>query len=366
MKKIKVYLQYPWKFPDSPYYKYLVDDPPEKIEYLNIQKQKGVIINKRFFWFSNFLKRNIRRFVNLFELSLPNAHLSPKRDYDLIHCCHCLSKNKDMPWIADIESEWQLYVGKKTKKVKNKIREILLKKNCKKIMPWTNATAREIIKEFPEIENKIEVVYPAIPLPKIKRKKHKGINLLFVARYFYEKGGVHALKVIDKLTKNHKNVNGIMVSEVPESIKQKYSKNERIKFYDLMPQKELFQEIMTISDVFIYPGYSDSFGFSFLESLSIGIPIVSIDSFNRKEIITNNKTGFIIKNYGIKWNKNIPILNKEDLMIEEMVRKTELLIKNKKLREKMSENCINEIKNGKFSIERRNRQLKKIYGGALR
>ena len=55
-KKIKVYLQYPWKFPDSPYYKYLIQDCPKEIEYCNIEKQKGVITRKKFFLFSNFLQ----------------------------------------------------------------------------------------------------------------------------------------------------------------------------------------------------------------------------------------------------------------------------------------------------------------------
>jgi len=53
-KPIKVYLQYPWKFPDSPYYKYLIESPPKGISFQNIQKQKGVITNKRFFWFFKF------------------------------------------------------------------------------------------------------------------------------------------------------------------------------------------------------------------------------------------------------------------------------------------------------------------------
>ena len=93
-KKIKIHIQYPWKFPDSTYYKYLIDSPPEGIEFLNTRKQKGVITNKRFFWFSNFLKRNIRRWTGRLNLSIPNARLSPEGNYNLIHCAHCLSKNK--------------------------------------------------------------------------------------------------------------------------------------------------------------------------------------------------------------------------------------------------------------------------------
>ena len=173
-KKIKVYLQYPWKFPDSPYYKYLIDSPPKEIEFLNTKKQKGVITNKRFFWLSNFLKKNVMKAVNKLKLVMPNAHLSPKGNYDLIHCAHCLSKNKDKPWVADIEmlssltvSTWDL--ERPQKKVKN----ILLDKSCKKILPWTEDKKEEIFKIYPEIKDKLEVVYPAVPEIKNLKKNIK-------------------------------------------------------------------------------------------------------------------------------------------------------------------------------------------------
>lgn len=363
--KIKVWLQYPWKFPDSPYYKYLIDNPPKNIEFLNTKKQKGVIINKRFFWFSNFLKRNIRRFANFLKLSIPNAHLTKiSQDYDLIHCCHCLSKNKNKPWVADIESEWQLYIGKKTKKSKERVRKILMNKNYKKIMPWTQTTANEIIEEFPEIKDKIELIYPALPLPKDKKIKHKEINLLFVGRYFYAKGGFHAVKVFDILTKKYENVKGIVVSEVPGSVLKKYSKNKKIKFFSLMPQKELF-ELHYNSDIFVYPGYSDSFGFSYLEAMSFGIPIITIDGFARKELVEEGKTGFIIENKGIIWKKGVPLVKNKEKIINQLVENCSKLIENKRLREKMSRNCREIIKNGKFSIKKRNKKLKRIYKKAL-
>ena len=138
-KKIKVYLQDPWRFPDSPYYKYLIDSPPDGISYLNATNQKGVLANKRFFWFSNFLKRNIRRFADFFGFSFPNVHISPDGDYDIIHCAHCLSKNENKPWVADIEGVWQMYLGKKKNIPKENLRKILLSKNCKKILPWTES-----------------------------------------------------------------------------------------------------------------------------------------------------------------------------------------------------------------------------------
>ncbi len=362
MNPIKVYLQYPWKFPDSPYYKYLIKNPPEGIEYFNIEKQRGVITNKKFFWISNFLKKNIRKFANFFKFSIPNAHLSPEGDYDLIHCAHCLSKNSK-PWVADFEGVWQMYVGEKTKRAKEEVRRILENPNCRKILPWTEWTRREIIKEFPEIGDKVEVVYPAIPL-RWRKKKENNINLIFSGRYFYWKGGLHALEAIDRLTKKYSNVWGIINSEVPEKAKIKYLDNKKIIFYGLIPQEELF-ELYKKSHILIYPGYSDSFGFAYLEAMSFGIPIITVDGFAREEIVENGKTGFVIEKPEIeKFNKFIKLPNPE--IEKELAEKTSKLIENGKLRNKMSRNCVEIIKNGKFSVAERNSKLKKFYEEALK
>ena len=63
-----------------------------------------------------------------------------------------------------------MWTSEKKKKIgKKKVKKILLKKNCKKILPWKKQTEKEIINEFPEIKNKIETVYPAVPLKKIQK-----------------------------------------------------------------------------------------------------------------------------------------------------------------------------------------------------
>jgi len=150
MNNIKVYLQYPWKFPDSPYYKYLLQESPKGIKYMNVERQKGVITNKRFFWISNFLKKRIRVLTKIFYPTLLNSHISPNVDYDLIHCAHCLSKNKNKPWVFDMEAFWQFWVStKKTKKGLRKVEKILKRKNCKKILPWTEKIEGEFRGFFP-------------------------------------------------------------------------------------------------------------------------------------------------------------------------------------------------------------------------
>lgn len=361
MKQIKVYLQYPWKFPDSSYYKYLVENPPKEIAYINVEKQKGAITNYKKFFFSNFLKKSIRKTLDFFNISFPNAHLSPKGNYDLIHCCHCLSKNENKPWVADIEGVWQFWIGKPNKNSIEKVRKILLNENCKKIMPWTQQTAKEIINVYPEIKEKVEVVYPAVPVQVTKksRRKVKKLTLLYAARYFWIKGGLIGLEALKKLKKKY-DIETIFVSDAPGEIRKKYPE---INFLDLMPHERLLKYYKK-ADIFFYPSLVDTFGFALLEAMSFGLPIITVNTMwtkSRKEIIENRRQGFIID---LKKLPNYYQIGKyEQKIVEELINKTSELIEDKNLRKRMTKNCIKIIKEGKFSIRERNKKLKRIYMG---
>lgn len=365
MEKIKVYLKRPWIFGDSPYYDYLTKNVSKRIRYVNVgEKGQGIVKDIKKFKLLNKAKRAVKLTIRNFFPWLPNAHFTKKGDYDLIHCAHCLSLNKK-PWVMDIEYVNQVWAGGIPKKQKNLILKLLQNKHCKKILAWTNWTKSSIIKYFPEIEKKIEVVYPALPAQKVEKRKSKKINLLFVSRRFYFKGGLHALEVMDKVTKKHKNVEALIISDIPKKILEKYSQNQKLKFLKFTPKEKLFSEIYPETDILIYPSYTDTFGFIILEALSFGIPVVTVGGQSRNDLIHDGKTGFAIKE-PLKWNMQ-DLENTETLKktIKQIKEKTESLIKNKKLREKMSKNAIKEFRDGKFSIKERNKKLEEIYLGAL-
>jgi len=363
MKSTKVYLQYPWKFPDSPYYNFLIKNLPEGINYVNAKGGEAVILNKRKFLLSNFIKNLVRKTAVHLSLPFPNAHFTrTKQEFDLIHCAHCISLNKK-PWIADFEGVWQFWVGKKTKMGEKIVRKILLDKNCKKIMPWTELTKKDIIETFPEIKDKVEVIFPAVPLANFKKTKNKKLVLLYVARYFWIKGGLIALETLKEIKKNF-DVEIIFISDTPKEIKRKY---DGIKFLNLVSQKKLF-EYLRKADIFFYPSLVDTFGFSLLEAMAHKVPIISVNTSgtrSRKEIIENGKTGFLI-DFSRRELNYYSIEEPEKKLIEELIKKTSILIENNKLRNDMSKNCEDIIKNGKFSIKKRNKKLKKIYEDALK
>lgn len=362
MRLISIYLQYPWKFPDSPYYTYLIKSPPSEIEYLNISKEKGVITDAKKFKEQTRLKLRIRKYANLLRLPIPNAHLTrTKESHDLIHCAHCLSLNHK-PWVADIESVWSMWVGgRNTNLGRYFVKKILSSKNCKKIMPWTNKTKKDILEIFPELEKKIEVVYPAVPLLMSKKKSKKRVTLLYASRHFHLKGGLLTLEVFSKLKERYGDkVNLIFISDVPNEIKIKYP---QIKILGLVPSEKL-REYYQKSDIFFYPSFVDTFGFAILEAMSHGLPIISIENDEiRKELITEGKTGLMVKTK-LKYDEQDN--QKFNALVSDLVKKASLLIEDKKLLEKMSKACIEEIKNGKFSIKERNKKLKRIYEEAIK
>jgi len=365
MNEIKVFLQYPWKFPDSPYYKYLLESPPENIKYLNTKNQKGAITNNNKFWLLTRLKVNIRACLNTLNIPLLNLHqTNTKDDYDLIHCAHCLSKTK-RNWVADMECVWSMWIsGMNTREGKKKVEKILKEKNCKKIIPWTENAKREILKIFPDLTYKIEKVYPAIPLKKIKEKKDKNLTITFIGRDFKLKGGILALECFKKIKKEFPNIRLVCISKIPLEIMKKYPE---IEIYNLLPHKKV-EEILSNTDIFLYPSFMDTFGFALLEAMSFGIPVVATKTFlttSIEEIITNNKNGYLIP---IKFtHRDIEEKEKEkEEAITKIVKKISQLIKNKDLREKMSKECRKIIGEGKFSIKQRNFKLSKIYKEALK
>ena len=356
---------FPWKFIDSPYYKSLVNYPPENVEFINVKKNFiKVIDNPNVFTYTNKVKSFVRKVAEV--VKVPNLTFTLDHNADLIHCAHCLLLNK-LPWVIDLEHYWSFSASSKISYSavgKSIIRKVLRKSFCKKILPWTYA-AKETISEAlrdGEIDKKMEVVYPAIPVPKNeKKKKSRKLTLLFIGRYFYSKGGLLALEAFRELKKRY-DIKCILISlTIPEHIKKKYE--SYVEIHRSVSEYTLFNKIYPSSDIYVYPGISDTFGFSLLEAMSFNLPIITLDAFSRKEIVKDWKNGFVIS-----YDKNISIYKigkKEKEVVKKIVEKTSILIQSSSLRRKMGRYGRMLVEKGKFSIKKRNESLKRIYEEAI-
>ncbi len=363
MKQIKIQLESPWRYTSGGMGKSLVENPPEGVKYF-FKRDKKVVSSQNNLNKTRLIKKGIIFLSNIVPL-IKEKNVSIIPGVNLIHCEHFLCKNNKIPWVVDTEGIWQFYLGKKTNEKKIRIHKDLEKNSCKKVIFWAKYAMEDAQNIFPDLKNKFTFIYPSIPPMKFRKIKKKGITLLFVGRMFYQKGGFHALEVMDNLTKKFDNVNAIYIGEIPEESKKFYSKNTKIKIMGLTSHEKILKDIYPQSDIFIYPGYWDSFGFAYLEAMSFGIPIVTVSRPNTKEIVEEGKTGFLVP-----YNQNkikIDSLGQEERrLVNDFCDATINMITNEKLRKKMSRTCMKEINEGKFSMKKNHEKLRRVYEEALK
>lgn len=358
-KEIKVYLQFPWMFIDSPYYRTLVDFPPKNVRYVNIRKRKiGIVESPSKFKLLNQTKKIVRKVAKV--VKLPNITYTFPTDVAVIHCAHCLSLNK-RPWVVDVEHYWtfsssgEVSYSERGKKI---IKKLLKREHCKKIVPWTYAAKETIVKTLKdkEITRKMWVVYPAIKAQRKKRFKRGKIKLLFLGRHFYSKGGLFVLEIFKRLVRKF-DVECIFISAtIPEILKKKYENYFTI--HRFVSKSMLFNKIYPSCHIFVYPGFGDTFGFAFLEAMSFGLPIITSSGFARDEIVENGKNGFLIERGKINIKK---IGNKEEEFIKEFTKRIVWLLNNRTAIKRMGEYGRRLVEKGKFSVKERNKKLREIY-----
>lgn len=354
MSRITVQLSIHARF--HPVYQEIVNYPPENINFCLPIDESRVGPYFEISGAESLFRKLGSTFFNL--LKIPSfRRLSPDERCDLTHAGgHLLLSGK--PWVSDFEHILS-YAGFHKKRIGSPIFRTLLEKSilsksCKKIMPWSIAAKKSLEKvisdsKLNEIEEKIEVVYPAVHTPTYSKLSKGGeeVSILFVGHKFHLKGGEEALAAFEILSKSYENVSLTMVSNVPKEIKRKYS-GFNIDFHTFVPREKLFNEFYPESDIFLLPTQGDTFCLTFLEAMVFGIPIVAAYYPAVTEIVEDGKTGFITS-----------------LKPEEIADKTSILVENDTLRRKMGRKGRERVEKGRFSVERRNKKLRRIYEEAV-
>ena len=172
-------------------------------------------------------------------------------------------------------------------------------------------------------KQKVHYIPNSINLEKFKKIKTNlrselGITknqfiVTYVGRIIYAKG-------IHDLISAIKNVDGvtlIIVGEGPylKKLKQLAKKTKvRVMFLGSKKQDKIV-EILSISDLFVNPSYSEGLPTSVLEAGAVGVPIIATNVGGTKEIIEDGKEGFLIKPQNVKElrSKIIKLIQNQEL-----------------------------------------------------
>lgn len=359
---MKVYIQYKYGAKDSPQFKYLTDNPPKDVEYLNWKRGKDVTTLTNELITTNTQKRNIKNFIFKHDLPIPNASIVAARfPFDIVHAINTIPLTTK-PFIVEFEMFWQPFLCNINNKFAIKIVKFLLtRKNCKSILVWSKLTKKhllDILDNDERIAKKFHVVYPAVRLQRKNRTNNdKKLTLGFISRYFNEKGGDIALKTMEFCPKHR----SIVVSDTSNIT----FRPRNVLLYPLLDRQKLIEEIYPEIDVLIYPGFSDSFGFIFLEAMSFGIPIITVNGYSRTEIVHPNQNGLVVNSILDKWGQ-YSLSNNKDTFINKLVAAVVTLQYDRDLYNKISDTNYDCIKRGRFSIKTRNNKLLQLYKEAIK
>ncbi|MEK4947773.1 glycosyltransferase family 4 protein [Carnobacterium sp. FSL W8-0810] len=203
-----------------------------------------------------------------------------------------------------------------------------IKKNYAKLDALTVLTKKENEAYKALFDNKLNI----IEIPNATQKTDIRVNynnkmIVTAGRFVYQKGFERLIKSYVPIAKKYPD----WTLRIYGSGYDYELMRETINRYNLYNHVFLFPSSKNIlhefgkASIFVLPSRFEPFGMVVIEAMSVGLPIVSYDSYGPAKIIEDGKDGFIVEMDNEKELKN----------------KISQLIENKKLRKKMGEEAIN-------------------------
>ena len=169
---------------------------------------------------------------------------------------------------------------------------------------------KNIVVRYGAQKEDVKVIYSAInpnnikPFVKNNWELKDKLNFISVGRFHWIKGYEYSLMAIKFLLEHDYNVHYTIISnnlpneEILYQIED-LSIKKNINILYNCPQPEVYEK-MRKADCLILPSIEEGIANVVLESMAIGLPIISSDCGGMKEVISHNHNGFLYKNRDYK------------------------------------------------------------------
>jgi alpha-maltose-1-phosphate synthase len=162
------------------------------------------------------------------------------------------------------------------------------------IISWSELAKKSVIEDYKIDESKVIVIPPGVNLSALEcntnssAKKTDTCNILFIGGDFKRKGGKDLLSVFINNFSNQATLH-IVTKEIIKC------NHPRVKIYNNIsaytPEwKYLYQQ----ADIFVLPTYSEGLPQVFMEAMGFGVPVITTNLPQMKEVILNYETGFMV------------------------------------------------------------------------
>ena len=222
-----------------------------------------------------------------------------QRGYDLVHSFFWDDVRRyEIPWIHESDQAFGQFVrGYSTvsRAIGTKAVELfsayLNAWKCKAVIAWSEWAKRGHIQDGVE-PSKISVIPP--PFEQVfDRKRHEGMNVLFIGRDYVRKGGRVVVEVFEAL-KEFSEARLLYVGKVDDKkIVVRMKGDPRIRYFPSVSSLVLETRIFPVTDLFFLPTLADAFAISVVEAMSRGIPVVASNVCALPEIVENGVSGLL-------------------------------------------------------------------------
>jgi glycosyltransferase involved in cell wall biosynthesis len=160
---------------------------------------------------------------------------------------------------------------------------------------------RYLISEMPSFKNRIHYLPNAINTTSFHhernyKKINKPFHIVSIANLVPKKNHILLIPVLEILTNKGFDVTidvygfGPLMDELKSKTAEKQL-DKRLIFHGNVGE---IPERLKKADLYVHPAWYEPFGLVILEAMASGLPVVSLDGQGNRELIENNKNGFII------------------------------------------------------------------------
>lgn len=263
--------------------------------------------------------------------------------------------------------------------------EYLTDERLNKILLESIAAGREFYKKY----DKVELSYPSIyPRKKVEQGDKEYITILSAGFGAYIKGYDVLYRIYKTLSQRYK-IKLIIAGSFghdfrfyPEVMPESYERenfdaisadlqNDPNVTFRPVRRDELLNNLYPSADIYVQFSRMETFGFSILEALSFGLPVVSCDFKAIPEMVDHGENGFLVSSNGFDKEHNDYIVDINDVQwgnncYEEGVGYIEQLLKSTELRKRMSAKAYDKVRHTDFNTERRVVFLEQLYDKYVR
>ncbi|MBS6180965.1 MAG: glycosyltransferase [Erysipelotrichaceae bacterium] len=178
---------------------------------------------------------------------------------------------------------------------------------------FNSNNTRDIFRQYVNVINSevISVSHRNIKDCRKQKKCHNELNIGYLGPITIHKGYFFIKKVLDSLNNYSNKFNLHVFAPVPQKAN-----------YEIVHEPYGYEELDSIMDqidVLVMPSqWNETFGFTVLEALSYGVPVIVSEHVGAKDLVVNGKYGFVLQNDDAIWKRCILHLLRNREEVEKM------------------------------------------------